>query len=118
MKKEYLLHQREKLSIILNELNNRVADQKGGEVSAVKAAYEQFNRPEMDHAQLINEKDTDFQITEMEFKKIDQINSALNRIAKGSYGLCEGCKGAIELKRLEIIPEANLCIECQLELVD
>ncbi len=118
MKKEYLLQQREKLSVILNELNHRVADQKGGEVSTAKAAYEHFNRPEMDHAQLINEKDTDFQITEMEIKKIDQINSALNRITNGSYGLCEGCKGPIELKRLQIIPEANLCIECQLELMD
>ena len=32
---------------------------------------------------------------------------------QGSYGVCEGCSGAIPIARLNALPYATLCIECQ-----
>lgn len=41
-----------------------------------------------------------------------EITGALNRIAGGSYGICENCDEPINPKRLEIDPTARLCIKC------
>lgn len=44
---------------------------------------------------------------------IDQITAALNRIAQGTYGRCTRCGGQIAPGRLEVLPSAGQCIECQ-----
>jgi len=41
-----------------------------------------------------------------------QAEGALRRIAQGSYGRCEACRGAIALARLEALPSAGLCLAC------
>jgi RNA polymerase-binding transcription factor DksA len=42
-----------------------------------------------------------------------QIDRALERIASGTYGLCDDCHQAIPPKRLEARPTATLCVPCQ-----
>ena len=41
------------------------------------------------------------------------IDAALLRVADGSYGVCEVCEKPIDLKRLNLTPQALRCIECQ-----
>ncbi len=41
-----------------------------------------------------------------------EAEGALRRIAQGSYGRCEACRGAIALARLEALPSAGLCLPC------
>jgi DnaK suppressor protein len=38
---------------------------------------------------------------------------ALDKIKEGTYGLCENCGNAILPERLEALPYATLCINCQ-----
>ncbi|TAK96005.1 MAG: TraR/DksA family transcriptional regulator [Aquabacterium sp.] len=38
---------------------------------------------------------------------------ALERIESGDYGYCEECGDAIGVARLEVLPEAHLCVGCQ-----
>ncbi len=45
--------------------------------------------------------------------RLRDINLALRKLEKERYGICEKCKKSISLKRLEICPEARLCIDCQ-----
>ncbi|MGB9743526.1 MAG: TraR/DksA family transcriptional regulator [Minisyncoccales bacterium] len=45
--------------------------------------------------------------------KLKDINEALEKIKKGTYGVCEKCGKKISLKRLEVIPETKTCLECQ-----
>jgi DnaK suppressor protein len=45
--------------------------------------------------------------------QLTQIEKALERIDDGTYGLCAGCGKAIPIERLEIIPYATLCVNCQ-----
>lgn len=45
-------------------------------------------------------------------KRLEDINKALEKIKKGTYGICEKCKKQIPLKRLKIYPEASLCLDC------
>lgn len=39
------------------------------------------------------------------------VDAALERLAKGKYGLCVRCGRAIEGARLEAMPTAQLCLE-------
>jgi RNA polymerase-binding transcription factor DksA len=41
------------------------------------------------------------------------INNALDRIKQGSYGKCLKCGQEIPQERLEAIPYAFMCIQCQ-----
>lgn len=45
--------------------------------------------------------------------KLRNIDIALKKISRRSYGTCEKCKKLIGPKRLEICPEARFCIKCQ-----
>ncbi|WP_194397586.1 TraR/DksA family transcriptional regulator [Microbacterium atlanticum] len=44
---------------------------------------------------------------------IEQISAALNRITQGTYGRCTRCGREIAPARLEVLPYAAACIECQ-----
>lgn len=46
-------------------------------------------------------------------EELRAIDSALLRVADGSYGVCEVCDRPIDLPRLQAAPEARRCIDCQ-----
>ena len=41
------------------------------------------------------------------------VNEALERMKNGTYGNCIACEEEVQLKRLEAVPWARHCIECQ-----
>ena len=45
-------------------------------------------------------------------QSIRVVQSALERIADGTYGICENCGEDIAEARLEAIPEATRCVNC------
>ena len=47
--------------------------------------------------------------------KVESYRAALKRIADGTYGVCQRCGARIDHARLEIVPDANLCIKCARE---
>ncbi len=46
-------------------------------------------------------------------RRTDEIDLALKKINKGNYGNCEKCHQAIPQPRLNLIPEARYCIDCE-----
>lgn len=48
--------------------------------------------------------------------KLQDIQTALRSIEKGSYGTCARCGNPIEPGRLEVKPDATLCVSCQSEV--
>lgn len=44
--------------------------------------------------------------------EVDQVDSALTRLATGKYGLCLACNGQVEIAWLESFPEAEFCSTC------
>jgi DnaK suppressor protein len=56
-------------------------------------------------------------VSENDSRQITLINEALERIEDGEYGLCQNCEKEITPKRLDAIPWARYCINCQ-ELVE
>jgi DnaK suppressor protein len=47
--------------------------------------------------------------------RLHMIQQALERMNDGSFGICVDCGAAIRLKRLQALPWASHCIECQEE---
>ena len=41
------------------------------------------------------------------------VNEALERMKEGTYGQCVACQEEVQQKRLEAVPWARHCIECQ-----
>ena len=44
---------------------------------------------------------------------MEEVEASLKKIADGTYGSCDICKQQIPLTRLEALPWANECIDCQ-----
>jgi DnaK suppressor protein len=44
---------------------------------------------------------------------LEEIEAALGRVEDGRYGLCGGCDEPIMPERLEILPAARYCVDCQ-----
>ncbi len=50
--------------------------------------------------------------TDAERQELGEIDAALDRIAKGSWGHCERCGTAIGRQRLRAVPDARHCEGC------
>ena len=46
-------------------------------------------------------------------QELKSLQDALARLKRGEYGFCQRCGEAIAPERLEALPHATLCIECQ-----
>jgi DnaK suppressor protein len=60
-----------------------------------------------------SEQETTLQLIESNSLSLRDVDDALKRIEKGTYGLCEDCEALIPPARLEVLPHARLCIACQ-----
>jgi len=49
-------------------------------------------------------------------RKHEAVQAALRAIEKGKYGICERCGQEINPERLEVRPDATLCVRCQMEV--
>lgn len=47
---------------------------------------------------------------------LQKVDHALDRVAKGEYGICESCEKSIPLERLDVLPYSSLCVECAAKL--
>ncbi len=56
-------------------------------------------------------RERDQALNELDEEFLSDVDKALLAIQNGTYGKCEVCGKDIELDRLEVIPEATLCIE-------
>lgn len=66
-----------------------------------------------DAAQTTSERARVISLAEGLQQRLENIQGALARIEKGTYGLCERCGNEIPPERLEAIPAAQLCMACK-----
>lgn len=52
-------------------------------------------------------------LAEQASRMVSEIDRALERIDQGTYGVCENCRRPIAMERLDAIPVASRCAECQ-----
>ena len=46
-------------------------------------------------------------------EQLTDVEYALEKLDKGTYGLCDSCGKPIPLARLEALPQANFCLDCK-----
>ncbi len=67
----------------------------------------------IDQATQSLDKEILFELSDNERKILRDIEAALRKMEKGTYGLCEHCKNVIEKKRIKALPSARYCMTCQ-----
>lgn len=66
-----------------------------------------------DRALLESNRNFTLRIRDRERKLLVKVRDAIKRIESGSFGVCEGCGGDIEEKRLIARPMTTMCIDCK-----
>jgi len=66
-----------------------------------------------DAAQTTSERARVLSLAEGLQQRLEDVQAALGRIDKGTYGKCEACGKDIPAERLEAIPAASLCVACK-----
>ena len=66
-----------------------------------------------DVASEVFERSKDFALRENAMHIIVAINDALEKIGKGTYGICDLCGNEISPERLEAVPYTTLCTRCK-----
>ena len=107
--KKLLLKKREE---ILNEINHiakeNLKSQK--EASGDLSAYS-YHMADM--ASDSYDREFNLNIASAEQEIIYEIDEALKRIEEGEYGVCLSCNKKIPVRRLNALPYAKCCIQCQ-----
>jgi len=70
---------------------------------------------EMDLASSEGMQSFEFRLRGREKMFLAKIETALQKIEAGEFGICEACDEPISVKRLEARPETTLCIRCKEE---
>lgn len=87
-----------------------------GDLSLLKELREQSSGDVVDAALDSAQDEISSQLAEVESRELASIENALQRMRTGHYGLCEACSTKIPMARLNALPYATLCIECQREV--
>ena len=67
----------------------------------------------LDLAQDSEERNSAYQLAEMEATAVGAIDEAIDRIERGTYGVCDSCGKRIPAARLRAIPSASMCVPCK-----
>lgn len=59
-----------------------------------------------------SEEEINITLLRNEEQLLGEVVDALNRLDRGTFGQCEGCRKEIPADRLRAIPYARLCIRC------
>src|SRR5262245_66674486 len=86
-----------------------------GDLSSLKELRQQNSGDVVDAALDNAQDEISSQMAEVESRELAHIELALERMRDGNYGVCEGCGEGIPLARLQALPYATMCIQCQRE---
>lgn len=68
---------------------------------------------EEDQAQISHDEFVSLRLNSLDYVQLRMIDEALDRIEAGDYGVCLCCEEPIAPKRLQALPWAKYCVECQ-----
>jgi RNA polymerase-binding protein DksA len=100
---------------IENDLKN-ISGKDAHEADNIGAKFPEYGDKMDENAQEISDYSTNLATEKVLESALKDINSTLERIKKGSYGVCKYCAKPIAPKRLIARPTASSCVECKTEL--
>ena len=108
MNPELLEKQKEKLIALEAELEHALADEDG------QAGIVELNGSigRISRAEALIDQQMAIALQQRHREQLLRVESALKRMAQNTYGSCIRCKEPIGEGRLDMQPEATLCIRC------
>jgi RNA polymerase-binding protein DksA len=97
---------------ILRELG-RITEAINESAEEQEAAKQSYSNHLADLGTDYMEKEKNYYYADQEGQYLKAIETALERLEHGEYGLCIECGDPISDKRLEAVPAAELCIKCK-----
>jgi DnaK suppressor protein len=101
--KKKLLERKKEILDVLSEVYNETKESENTGIAMDMA----------DKAESSYTKEFLLSLSDTERKQLQLIDAALSRIEKDDYGLCQTCNVKISRKRLDAVPWAPNCIDCQ-----
>ena len=86
------------------------------ELELLKASVRQASGNPLDEVEMALERfDLEKKLTSEKWMRDDlvEVEHALAKLEKGTYGLCANCGLPIGTARLEVLPQASLCLSCK-----
>jgi DnaK suppressor protein len=102
-----------KMRELLVTRRNALRQALAGDLSLLKQLREQTGGDVVDAALDAAQDEISSQLAEVESRELANIERALVRMKNGHYGDCEICGNRIPVARLNALPYATSCIECQ-----
>jgi len=106
----------------LSDLQQRLTDERDKLVMSLKRSQQaseeiklEQTEDEGDLASISHDRDLLYSLHEGSFTRLQMIRKAIEAIEGGQYGECVRCEEAINEKRLDAVPWAEMCISCQEE---
>lgn len=98
-----------------NDIKARIQEELGQKIAE---DIDSVLGPALDEGDLSSleiDRDVDYGVLTLYTKTLKNINQALERLEEGTYGICEECGRQIGEKRLQAMPFALYCVDCQRE---
>lgn len=105
-----LMEERARLEKSIEVVEHEIRDDDTGAGQSELADYD--NHP-ADAATDTFEKEKDVAVRDNWHEIIGRIDEAIGKIDRGTYGECDRCGRAISKQRLDAVPHAIYCVECQ-----
>ena len=107
--REALLEERQRVEAALQNLH----EESSGTLYEDAGEETAYDNHLADTATETYDRELDYTLEENSEHVLAEIDAALTRIENGTYGKCTNCGKQIPEERLEALPWATLCIDCQ-----
>jgi len=104
------------LRAILVRRRDALRNALAGDLSLLRELHGETTGDVVDAALDTAQDEISSQLAEVESRELAHIENALARMKAGEYGACEVCSKKIPMARLDALPYATMCIECQREI--
>lgn len=104
-----LLDMKQKLEAELQGISRR--DNRSAE--GLDAAYPNYGDKEDENAAEVATFTDNLAVEQTLEGSLEDVNAALERIQKGTYGKCRYCGNDIDARRLQARPESSSCVDCK-----
>ncbi|WP_127836369.1 TraR/DksA C4-type zinc finger protein [Clostridium prolinivorans] len=111
--KEKLLNERKNVLKFLNQMEENEVFNSKTEISSEISELSAYDNHPSDMATELFDAEKGMALKEHEINILKKIDTCLKKIENGTYGKCSMCGLEIAESRLEFIPYAELCVNCQ-----
>ncbi len=103
----------DELKVILQERREKITKNIQGSRDSIDSLKDSECKDEYDYAEVSSDSFKEGIIANQQIKELEEIEAALKRIDKGTYGICEMCDESIAIGRLRAKPFAKYCTPCR-----